>query len=60
MLQLSDVKLIHNGFAYTLLSAGTLSYYRILDLAEGCYSDLHLWDIKELVYRLAVIGINLE
>jgi hypothetical protein len=37
-----------------------LPYYRILDLAEGCYSDLHLWDIKELVYRLAIIGINLE
>jgi hypothetical protein len=39
---------------------GHLSYYRIRDLAEGCYSDLHLWYIKELVYRLAVIGINLE
>ena len=49
-----------NVFTYKLLSAGTLSYYRILDLAEGCYSDLHLWDMKELVYRLAVIGINLE
>jgi len=49
-----------NVFNYKLLSAGTLSYYRILNLAEGCYSDLHLWDIKEVVYRLVVIGINLE
>jgi hypothetical protein len=46
-----------------LINCCLLGHYHTtesLDLAEGCYSDLHLWDIKELVYRLAVIGINLE